>query len=515
MEEPLRLARQGHQPTARPAGRILRIDMNLSRRAFLNSCSAAGLSALWAAGDTKPNVVFILADDLGWRDTSLYGSKFLRTPNIDALARRGMMFTQAYAAAPLCSATRSSLMTGLYPARTGITGASGHLPDETFEATPLPRARPFQKAIGTNSASRLKLEYYTVAEAFKDAGYRTGHFGKWHLGREPYDPLHQGFDVDIPHWWGPSPPAYLAPWKLEHLTGAPGEHIEDRMAKEASQFIRENKDRPFFLNYWCFSVHGPWQAKPELVEKYRALAQPDNPQHNPVYAAMVESMDNAVGTLMRTLDETGLAKNTIVVFTSDNGGVDFADVGGVPVTSNSPLRAGKATLYEGGIREPAVVIWPGKIKAGSKTNAVISSVDYYPTLLEMTGVSPKQKVGFDGRSFVAALEGKPYERGPLFWHFPHYTPATGNTPCTAVRDGDWKLIRFWCEGQGQDDRLELYNLSTDMSEAHDVSAANPDKVRELAASMEQFLTRTKAVRPRRNPNYDPKAKADPPPAREH
>lgn len=178
--------------------------MNTSRRAFLSSCCAAGLGNLRAADGSRPNIVFILADDLGWRDTSLYGSKFCRTPNIDALARRGMMFTQAYAAAPLCSATRSSLMTGLYPARTGITGASGHLPDETFEATPLPRGRPFQKALGANSASRLKLEYYTLAEALKDAGYHTGHFGKWHLGREPYDPLHQGFDVDIPHWWGPS-----------------------------------------------------------------------------------------------------------------------------------------------------------------------------------------------------------------------------------------------------------------------------------------------------------------------
>ena len=230
---------------------------------------------------------------------------------------------------------------------------------------------------------------------------------------------------------------------------------------------------------------------------------------------MVESMDDAVGTLMRTLDETGLAKNTIVVFTSDNGGVHFADVGGVQVTSNAPLREGKATLYEGGIREPAVVIWPGKTKPGSKTDAVISSVDYYPTLLEMAGVRPQQKVEFDGRSFAPVLEGKPLNRGPLFWHFPHYTPATGATPCTAVRDGDWKLIRFWCEGKGQDDRYELYNLSTDLGEAHDLSATNPEKVRELTAVMEQFLTSVKVVRPRPNPRYDPQAKPDPPPAREH
>ena len=469
----------------------------MTRRTFLGS-----LAATSAAAGRGPNIVFILADDLGWRDTSLYGSEFCETPNIERLAKRGMMFTQAYAAAPLCSATRSSLMTGFYPARTGITAASGHLPDETFEATPLPGARPFQKAVGAQSASRLKLDYYTLAEALKDAGYRTGHFGKWHLGREPYDPLHQGFDVDIPHYWGPSPPAYVAPWKLDHLTGSAGEHIEDRMSSEAVRFIRDNKERPFFLNYWCFSVHGPWQAKPELVAKYRAKAKPGNAQRNPVYGAMVETLDNAVGALLRALDENGLADNTIVVFFSDNGGIDFVDVAGSPVTSNLPLRGSKATLYEGGTREPCIVRWPGKVKPGSKSDAVICSVDFYPTLLAMAGVEPKRRVPFDGKSFVPALEGKAFDRGPTFWHFPHYTPATGNTPCSAVRVGDWKLIRFWCEGQGQNDRLELYNLSEDMGESKNLASRMPEKVRELAAVMERFIVQTGAVRPKPNPKYD-------------
>ncbi len=478
----------------------------LSRRSFLASCTASGAVRLLRGESRAPNIVFILADDLGWRDSSLYGSEFYETPNLERLARRGTMFTQAYAAAPLCSATRSSLMTGCYPARTGITAATGHLPDETLAATPQPGARPFQKAIAAQSASRLKLEFYTLAEALRDAGYRTAHFGKWHLGREPYDPLHQGFDIDIPHWWGPNAPAYLAPWKLPNFTGAPGEHIEDRMAAEASRFIRENRRRPFFLNYWCFSVHGPWQGKAELIAKYRAKARPGNAQRNPVYGAMVETMDRAVGTLMQTLDDNGLADNTILVFFSDNGGVDFVDVEGSPVTSNLPLRGSKATLYEGGIREPGIVVWPGKTKPGSKTGAVISSVDFYPTLLDMAGVRPKPNAALDGKSFVAALEGRPFDRGPVFWHFPHYTPASGNTPSTAVRAGDWKLIRFWCEGEGQQDRLELYNLAEDLGESHNLAASEQAKVRELGAIMDRFLQETGAIRPRRNPNYDPQAR---------
>ncbi|MBM3335869.1 sulfatase-like hydrolase/transferase, partial [Candidatus Sumerlaeota bacterium] len=226
----------------------------------------------------KPNVIFILADDLGWRDTSLYGSMFHETPNIERLAKRGMMFTQAYAANPLCSPTRASIQTGLWPARIGITAPACHLPEVKLEETVQEKAPPNRKVLICDSATRLKLEYRTLAKALKDAGYRTGHFGKWHLGREPYDPFHQGFDVDVPHWWGPGPAgSYVAPWKFPaelKFTGQPGEHIEDRMAREAARFLRENKDRPFYLNYWCFSVHGPWDARKELIEKYKAKARP-------------------------------------------------------------------------------------------------------------------------------------------------------------------------------------------------------------------------------------------------
>ena len=304
----------------------------------------------------KPNIVFILADDLGWRDTSLYGSKFYETPNIDRLAERGMRFSQAYAAAPICSPTRGSIQTGLYPARLGIIQPSCHVPQVVLEQTVAAKATPDRKALQPNSLTRLKQEYFTLAEALKGAGYTTGHFGKWHLGPEPYDPLHQGFDVDVPHTSGPGAPGgYMAPWKFPgkvDFQGAPGEHIEDRLSTEASKFIGANKDRPFYLNYWCFSVHGPWDGKPELIEKYRAKADPKNPQHNPLYAAMVKSMDDAVGRLVATLDEAGVAQNTIIVFFSDNGGINWEpgnkgnnqrhpEYLDMPITSNLPLRGCK------------------------------------------------------------------------------------------------------------------------------------------------------------------------------
>lgn len=491
-----------------------------SRRDFAKGLGVGAAGALLSSfaprTKKKPNVVFILADDLGWHDTSLYGSRYYETPNVNALAERGMRFDQAYAAAPICSPTRASIMTGLYPARLGITTPSCHLPQVILEQSVAPRARPDLKALQCNSVTRLKQEYFTLAEALKEGGYTTGHFGKWHLGREPYDPLHQGFDMDVPHWPGPGPAgSYIAPWKFPNFTGEPGEHIEDRMAREAERFIRENKDQdqPFFLNYWCFSVHSPWNAKQDLIEKYRAKADPNNPQHNPVYAAMVQSMDEAIGRLVRTIDDAGVAQNTIIVFFSDNGGVfwkpgkgmQHADYQQVPVTSNSPLRGGKATVYEGGTREPCLVIWPGKVKPGSESREVIQSVDFFPTLLDMTGVRPKESLKFDGISFLPALEGHKLKRDTIFCHFPHYTPATGNRPASYVRQGDWKLIRFYCDNGDQTDRFELYNLATDLGETNDMAARMPDKVKELNGLLDGFLRDTHAVLPKPNPAYRPDA----------
>ena len=462
-----------------------------------------------------------MADDLGWRDTGLYGSTFYETPNIDALATRGMTFSQAYAANPLCSPTRASVLTGLYPARVGITTPSCHLPQEILRTALRDDAPPWQPAIQAVSATRLSTEYVTLADTFHAASYATGHFGKWHLGREPYDALHQGFDVDLPHWYVPGQAgSYLAPWQFPNFHGRPGEHIEDRMAQEAVAFMRAqaNAGRPFFLNYWSFSVHGPWGGKPELIERYRAkAADPTNPQLNPVNGSMVHSLDDAVGTLVHEIDALGIADNTIVVFFSDNGGIHFRDIGGerfpelagVPVTSNLPLRGGKATLYEGGTREPLVVVWPGEVTPGSRSDALVSSVDFYPTFLEMTGLRPADGQRFDGVSIVPALRGKALERDTLFCHFPHYTPATGNVPGTYVRRGDWKLIRRYADGASQTDRHELFNVAEDIGETTDLAEREPGLVEELGRKLDGFLRETGAMVPVPNPSYDPAAVAPP------
>ena len=294
----------------------------------------------------RPNVVIILADDLGWADTTLYGhTKLYQTPNLERLAQRGMLFTRAYSASPLCSPTRASILTGLSPARIGITQAACHLQQVLLQALPGTRPAPGKKALPPESATRLNTTYYTLGKALKDAGYATGHFGKWHVGAEPYSPLQQGFDVDVPHYSGPGPAgSYVAPWKFKNFDPDPGEpnqHIEDRMAKEAVAFIEKHKDQPFFLNYWMFSVHAPFDAKKTLIDKYRALVNPSDPQRSPTYAAMVESMDDAVGTVINTLDRLKLTENTIIVFLSDNGGNIHSEVDGTRATSNLPLRGGK------------------------------------------------------------------------------------------------------------------------------------------------------------------------------
>jgi len=457
-----------------------------------------------AAAPSRPNVVFILADDLGWSDTTLFGqTKFCETPNIQRLAERGMLFRNAYAAHPLCSPTRASILTGLDPGRIGITVPGCHLPEERLEAALVAKAQPWHKALTPASVTRLSTNYFTLARALKEAGYATGHFGKWHLGPEPYSALQHGFDVDVPHYPGPGPAgSYVAPWKFPaqlHFTGQPGEHIEDRMAEEAIRFIRANKDRPFYLNYWAFSVHAPFDGKQELIEKYRKKADPADEQRCPVYGAMVQSLDEAVGRLMETLDALQLSERTIVVFFSDNGGNMYNRVDGVPPTSNRPLRGGKATLFEGGTRVPCAVIWPDKVKPGSTSDALLSSTDFYPTILEMLGLKPQPGQRFDGLSQVPALLGG---RG----FFPHYTPATGNIPGAWVRRGDWKLIRFFCDGPGQADRVELYNLREDIGETKDLAAANPQTVKQLDARLSAYLRDTRAILPEPNPSYRPDAK---------
>jgi arylsulfatase A-like enzyme len=461
-------------------------------------------------GQRRPNIVFILADDLGWRDTAIYGSTFYETPNIDALARRGARFINAYAANPLCSPTRASILTGQYPARIGMTQPQGAAPEERLKATLRDKAQPWRKVIEPQSATRLPLEQLTIAERLKAEGYATGHFGKWHLGREPYDALKQGFDVDVPHYWGPGPAgSYIAPWKFPDATfqGAPGDHIEDRMATEATKFINANKGKPFYLNYWSFSVHGPWAGKPEYIEKYKAkaAADPKNPQHNPVYGAMVQSLDDAVGTLVKAIDDAGLTNDTIFVFTSDNGGQTTVLVDDMPVTSNAPLRGGKASLYEGGTREPLIVAWPGKIKMDSISDALVSSVDYYPTLLELTNIKPDPAQKLDGKSVASAITGNGPGRETVFGFFPHTTRSEGGKPGACVRKGNWKLIRFFGDGTDGADAYELYDLANDIGEQTNLAASQPDKVKELDAILGSYLADTQALLPVKNPAYDPTA----------
>jgi arylsulfatase A-like enzyme len=460
------------------------------------------------AADQKPNVIIILADDLGWSDTTLYGTTtYYQTPNVERLAKRGMLFSRAYAASPLCSPTRSAMLTGLSPARTGITTPNCHVPQVILEATVAAKAPPGEKALGVTPPTRLKPSYRTLAESLKDAGYATGHFGKWHLGPEPYSPLQQGFDVDVPHWPGPGPAgSYVAPWKFkdfDHDPGVPDQHIEDRMAKEATAFIEKHKNQPFYLNYWMFSVHAPFDAKKALIDKHRARVDPTNPQHCPTYAAMVESMDDAIGTLLDTLDRLQLSDHTIIVFTSDNGGNMYSDVDGVVPTSNAPLRGGKATMYEGGTRVPSVVILPGVTKPGSRSTAIIQSEDYYPTLLEALALKPAPEQRFDGVSIMPALRGGDLARAATFQFFPH-APGVPDwlPPSVSVHRGDWKLIRLFHQGDAGAHRYLLFNLRDDVSETTNLASSKPELVRELDDLITKFLTDTKAVVPLPNPSFD-------------
>jgi arylsulfatase A-like enzyme len=461
------------------------------------------------AAERKPNVIIILADDLGWSDTTLNGTTtYYQTPNVERLAKRGMLFSRAYSASPLCSPTRSAILTGLSPARTGITTPNCHVPQVILEATVATKAPPGDKALGVTPPTRLKPGYRTLAEALKEAGYATGHFGKWHLGPEPYSPLQQGFDVDLPHWPGPGPAgSYVAPWKFkdfDHDPQIPDQHIEDRMAKEATAFIEKNKALPFYLNYWMFSVHAPFDAKKALIDKHRARVDATNPQRCPTYAAMVESMDDAIGTLLDTLDRLKLAENTIIVFTSDNGGNMYSEVDGQVPTSNAPLRGGKATMFEGGTRVPCVVVMPGVTKPASRSAAIIQSEDYFPTLLEALALKPEPDQRFDGVSIMPALRGGDLAREATFQFFPH-APGVPDwlPPSVSVHRGDWKLIRLFHQGEAGAHRHLLFNLCDDVGEQTNLAATKPDLVRELDGLITKFLTETQAVVPQPNPTFDP------------
>ncbi len=454
--------------------------------------------------EERPNVVFILIDDFGWRDTGVYGSPFYETPNIDRLAKQGVRFANAYAASPVCSPTRASIMTGKYPARLRITDWISGNPKSGVLARLL-----FEQ--------QLPLAEFTIAEAFKEAGYKTGFIGKWHLGKDDFYPEKQGFDLNIAgnHRGAPNR-SFFSPYNLENLTDGPdGEYLPDRLATEAIHFITQNKDAPFFLFLSHYTVHSPVQAKPEKIAKYknklalrrivskeRFVAEgPDarnrEVQDDPEFAAMIESMDENVGRVLEALETNGLAENTIVVFTSDNGGQSILlNSYREPWGSNRPLRAGKGWHYEGGIRVPLIVKWPGKGKMGTTIDTPVISNDFYPTLLEMAGLSLKPEQHLDGKSLAPLISGatQTLDREALFWHYPHYH-GSGHRPSGAVRVGDFKLIEFF-----EDMRVELYDLRRDVSESNDLSESMPEKTVALRKMLHEWRKNVDAAMPEKAQN---------------
>lgn len=508
---------------------LLRTLMFLRTQASLRSCPLLrawvllpGCMLLLAAAcsssgkprrEQPPNIVLITIDDLGWADLGCYGSNYYETPNLDRLATQGMLFTNAYASAAICSPTRAALMTGKAPARTGITDwirarfQGGDIPEnKTYELTYT--GRPGDSLLCPTNPLWMELDEVTIAEKLKEQGYTTAHIGKWHLGAEDWYPEKQGFDINIGGCDYGQPPSYFDPYESPKANGIynlppreEGEHLSTRLADEAAGFIIANQEGPFFLNMADYAVHTPIQGRPDLVEKYKNKPSVDG-QDNPEYAALIESMDLLVGRIMSVLDSLGLASNTLLVFTSDNGGL-------ASVTDNSPLRSGKGFPYEGGIRVPLIVRYPGKIPAGSRSDVPVISHDWFPTFCDIIGISPgkiaaspgridissDRETEIDGLSLKSLLyEGAAPERETLYWHFPHYRQKNV-VPYSIIRKEDWKLIKRY-EGK----TFELFNLAADPSETTDLSESQPEKVKELNIDLEGWLQTVGAAMPKPKSN---------------
>jgi arylsulfatase A-like enzyme len=455
----------------------------------------------------KPNILFILIDDLGWRDLGCYGSSFYETPNLDELATQSLRFTDAYAACPVCSPTRASILTGKYPATVGVTQyIGGHSVGKLCDV-------PYFHV--------LPMQEYSLARALRERGsYQTWHVGKWHLGGWLTSPETHGFDINIGGCdWGHPHRGHFSPYGIPTLEDGPaGEYLTDRLTDEAIRLIQNTSDQPFFLNLWHYAVHTPIQAPQNLSEKYQRKARDlgldqvaameegeyfpcEHKRHlrvqrrvlqsDPAYAAMVENLDWNIGRLLAALEESGQADDTIVIFTSDNGGLATAESS---PTCNAPLHEGKGWMYEGGTREPLLVRWP-RVAAPGATSTPVTSPDFYPTLLEAVGIAPLPAQHVDGASFAPLLRGEEFERGPLFWHYPHYSNQ-GGTPGCSVRDGDWKLIEFF-----EDGALELYNLRDDVGEKRDLAAHDPQQRDRLKALLDAWKISVEAQIPKPNPRY--------------
>ena len=456
-----------------------------------------------AAVETRPNIVFFLVDDLGRQDIGCYGSTFYETPHLDQLAKEGARFTDAYAACPVCSPTRAAVQTGRWPQRTGVTDYIG-------AALKPALWKRNTKLLPAPYSDRLAHDEVTMAEMLKSAGYATFFAGKWHLGPEGWWPENQGYDHNLggvdkggPYGRG----KYFVPYDNPRLPDGPaGEHLPDRLANETGKFMEANRDKPFFAFFSFYSVHTPLQARPDLEQKYQEKrrrlglenrwGQEDSRdvrlvQDHAVYAGMVEAMDQAVGKVLAKLDELGLAKNTLVIFTSDNGGLSTSE--GSP-TSNLPLRGGKGWMYEGGIREPLIIRWPAVLKAGTVIETPVSSPDYFATAQEVAQGKTSRQV--DGVSLLPLLKGGNLPERALYWHYPHYGNQ-GGAPSAAIRMGDWKLIEWYEEG-----RRELFNLRKDLGEQKDLASSNPDQVTALAAKLEAWRHEVGALMPTPNPQYD-------------
>jgi arylsulfatase A len=482
----------------------MRIGWCLVLVATVLSC---GVPAREAVKPEKLNFLILLADDLGWTDLGCYGSDLYETPNIDGLAAEGVRFTNGYAACTVCSPTRAAIMTGMYPGRTHVTDfiAGG--------------VRPKAKLRVPEWTMQLDHHHTSLAEAMKAGGYRTAHVGKWHLmpRNEPdvmddFLPEKHGFDINIGgNEWG-APGSYFHPYssrtrKVGTLPpgGKEGDYLTDRLTDEALKLLDEFGDDPFFMYFAYYTVHTPIEAKEDDIARFQSKVKQDARHRDATYAAMTASLDRSVGRLRAKLAELGIADNTVIVFTGDNGGLDREGPDGRMgnPTENHPLRAGKGSAYEGGVRTPAIYYWPGVTRAGTISDEPVIAVDIYPTVLDIAGVegSAEHNAKVDGVSLAPLLRdaSASLDRETLFWHYPHYH-AGGATPHSAIRDGDWRLVEFY-----EDSHVELYNLKNDVGEEHDLASENPQKADDLRQKLHAWRAEVQAQDPTPNPDYDPAA----------
>ncbi|MGJ8723600.1 MAG: sulfatase [Roseibacillus sp.] len=455
------------------------------------------LLPLIAGGEERPNIVYINADDLGWSDLGVQGSTYYETPNLDQLAASGIRFTNGYAAAANCAPSRACAMSGQWPQRHGIYTVGSSERGKSKD----------RKLIPTPNNETLADEVITLPEVLQDAGYFTAHVGKWHLTE---DPLTQGFDVNIAgfHGGSPSKGGYHSPYHYPNIkNNDEGEYLTDRLAQEATKIITEKKDNPFFLSFTTYTVHTPIQGRKDLVEKFNA--KESNKHHNNAkYAAMICSLDMAVGRIISTLEKHNLLEKTLIIFTSDNGGHSA-------VTSNAPLRAGKGSYYEGGIREPFFFSWQGRIEPGQINDTPIANLDLFPTIIAAAKAKVPPKKILDGQSLLPLLtEGKPLPERTLYWHFPVYLqaykkndletrdPIFRTRPGSVIRSGNWKLHHYF-----ENDDIELYNLKDDPSEQVNLAPANQEQAKALLLELSEWRTETKAPIPSTlNPEYKPNKK---------